>query len=275
MARRATILKQNIPETDFDLIVDAGGFSRGKGEISVLKADYLIKGLTWLGYDAINVGIKDLYNGSDFIQVLEQKYPVPFVSANIVYAGSEKPFIETPYQILTLKSNRPSSPFSELRVGLVGLCEPRSNLVPTPEQGQALKSLPPLKIAQTLIPELKSQVDLVVVLYHGRFTYINEVLLNVPGIDVMVMGGEYYKARSLQDPPNDVVVGASVSLGKYASMLVLTLDNDKNILSHQSKQVALSEKVKSEQRYLQLVTDYETAARTLTSLSGPDSQSNQ
>jgi 2',3'-cyclic-nucleotide 2'-phosphodiesterase (5'-nucleotidase family) len=257
------------------LIVDAGGFSRGKGEISVLKADYLVKGLTWLGYDAVNIGTKDLYNGSDFIRVLDKTYPIPFLSANIVYAGTEAPLIETPYKILTLKSNRSSSPFSELRVGLVGLCEPRSNLVPTLEEGPALKSLPPLDIARTLIPDLKSQVDLVVVLYHGRFTYINEILLNVPGIDVMVMGGEYYKARSLQDPPNDVVVGASVSLGKYASMLVLTLDKDMNILSHQSKQIALSENVKSNQRYLQLVTDYETAVRTLTSLSGPQSQSNQ
>ncbi|MBN1542567.1 hypothetical protein JW992_10505 [candidate division KSB1 bacterium] len=248
------------------ILVDAGGFSRGIGEISRLKTDYLVRGLSELGYRVINLSTKDLTNGVELFHSLQDRYGVPFVSANIRRAG-EKKSVFSPYHIVKLEAQKPrKGQIKDLRVGFLGLTEGRIILSAEIDEPE-LQVADPLETAQALVPELKKKCDLVVLLYYGNYGTVEQILNGVEGIDAVLMGGDYSRARSRAALERQPPVAAGLSLGKYLDVLTLTLNKKKAVQFAERRQIALKEDIADDPNYLRLVDEYEQAARDLTNRS--------
>ena len=140
MARRATFYEQSLSNADFRLIVDAGAFSRGVGEIGRIRSEYMAMGMEMLGYDVVNLSARDVNNGGEFIKNLANRHKVQFISANIHYKDSGKLFVE-PYTIVTLKRIKNNSGgLKKIKVGVIGLCEERPTLFSKAMEEQMLES---------------------------------------------------------------------------------------------------------------------------------------
>jgi 2',3'-cyclic-nucleotide 2'-phosphodiesterase (5'-nucleotidase family) len=262
MARRATVIEQNKAESNFLLLVDAGGFSRGMGEISNLKTEYLLKMMLEMEYAAINIGYRDLTAGIDFLDSLRQSYPNTLVSGNIVNAETRDSIFD-PYKIVTLDAvNSHHVPYNKLKIGIIGLTDTlnyshyrnNSSIIPDIED--------PVPLAKELVNKLSRRVDLLVLLFYGKYQTLSTIIESCPQIDVAVMGAEYYRAmKSAAD--ETPLVTATQALGKYADFVEIGLDKNRNIITQDITKIAIRDSVKLNPRIASLKEEYQTKAREL------------
>jgi 2',3'-cyclic-nucleotide 2'-phosphodiesterase (5'-nucleotidase family) len=260
LARRATFYEESRKNADLRLIVDAGAFGRGYGEIGRIRNEYMAKGLAMLDYDVINLSVRDLKNGGEFIKNVMRDYKLKYVSANIHYKDSGKLFTE-PYVIQELRNKgKKSGGLNRLKVGIIGLCEKRANLFNESIDEKMLESLDPVEAAKTYIPKVRKKCDIVVLLAHMNYKILEQVLSNVEGVDIVALGGGYYRTKvgSHQD---SLIVVKTKTLGKYAGQLLLTLDQNKNIVSHRATEIALNEKIPDNPELAKLAEEAEKAER--------------
>jgi 2',3'-cyclic-nucleotide 2'-phosphodiesterase (5'-nucleotidase family) len=233
------------------------------GDISKVKTGFLVKGLSHLGYDAINVGTADLNAGGEFVKHLNDQYSADFISANLVYANTNEPVFR-PYKILDLDpvNMAKNIPFTSLRVGIFGLLEPRDMLFSGTLNEPPMKSLDPFPIALQTVAELKGQVDVIILLYYGRGNFLEDILKNVPEIDAVAMGGEYFAANRLEREVT-TPVGASSTMGKYFNGITLKLNAQKEVIGSDQIRIALTEQIADDPWYLNLVQEYEAKSREM------------
>ncbi len=242
------------------MIVDAGGFSKGIGDISQLQTEYLVKGMSWLGYSAINLAVRDFNSGGKFVTRLQETYRPEFVSTNIFYKDSDKRFSK-PYVLKELEAKEKSKKiaFRKLKVGIIGLCDERATLFSNRLEESALESKAPLQIAADWVPEVRKKADLLILLYNGTVDNLQAIIDQVPGIDVAILGGESYISNQIRGRQNTVIV-TTPSMGKYVGVLSLELNGDKKIISSKKDQYPLDEQIVDDPRFAALAKEYDQAA---------------
>ena len=258
MARRATFYEQSLANADYRLIVDAGAFGRGGGDLGRLRNEYMAKGLAMMGYQAINLSVRDLINGGEFIKKLAQDYGLKFISANIHYKDTGNLFTD-PYTIIRLKHSEGNSGIVKtLKVGVLGLCEERSTLFSESFDEKELESRNPVEAAKKHLPKLRKKCDLVILLAHMNNSNLQKVLQELEGVDVIVIGGGYYSTHTGSELEKLIVV-KTPSLGKYVGQLKLQIDRNKNIVSHKLTEIALNEKIADHPDLAKLAKEAEKA----------------
>ncbi|MBN2411877.1 hypothetical protein JXQ31_09295 [candidate division KSB1 bacterium] len=249
--------------TDFVIFMDAGGFGRGGGEIAQLYTNYLVNGLSKIGYRIFNLSYRDFFNGGEFIRGLAKKYDVDFVASNTYYKDTNNHFTD-PFLVKTIKANKnaKSIPFNKIKIGIIGACDEYGMLFSKQLDEQMLESKPPLGELQKNIEKVREKSDMVVFLFNGNYKTFKEITGQVKGIDVAVMGGQYYMVTPNEFYNNTIVV-TTPSMGKYVGQLTVELDKDKKIVSHSVHQEALKEDMKDDPDMVKLVQEFEQAEKKL------------
>ena len=255
--------------TDFALIIDAGGFAKGYGTAAALQTEYLLKGMSLLNYDVVNLATKDFTGGGELLKNIGKKFDTPFVSSNIVYSENDKNFVE-PYLLkkVSVTNSKSRPPFEKLTIGVLGLCDEREALLHRSDDEAQLKSYDPLLAAHTFLPKL-SKADLIVLVYNGRYSQLQQVLEHVDDVDIVIMGGEYYRANHYRG--TDIVMASTPSLGKYFSLLTLQLDKNKNIISSKKRQIPLDESIPDNEELDKLVREFSQAKQNAPRVSNASS----
>ncbi len=132
------------------------------------------KAMDMMGYDVMNVGESDLILGEEFLEQKEQGLSFSLISANIVDKHTGDIFFR-PYVIKTMKN--------DLRVGILGIVNERYVI-----NSEKLEIVSNKEIVSSFLPDLKSKVDLIVVLGHLGLPYSLELAKSIEGIDVILSG---------------------------------------------------------------------------------------
>ncbi|MBN1480016.1 hypothetical protein EH223_18975 [candidate division KSB1 bacterium] len=262
------MLNQMMDSSDFALVVDAGGFSKGYGRSAQLQTEFLLKGMSMLNYDCVNLATKDFSEGGEFLRIMGNKYNINLLSSNIVYAESNTHFTE-PFYIKKIAARRSNSqpPFRKLTIGFLGLCDERAQLLHRGTEEAQLRSTDPIEAAKNVLPSLKKSADIVVLFYNGRYNTLEALLSQVDGVDIVILGGEYYRAEHYTG--NDVIVASTPSLGKYFGTLTIELDKSKKIMSFHKNRIPLDESIADDPKLAKLVADFNSANQNLASSAHP------
>lgn len=182
------MIKGKRQEEDNLLLVDTGNFVRGKGSSNILRAQYLAKAMSRMGYDAVNLGREEIALGIDELLRLRDLERLPLVSSNVLWRQHERPLV-LPYLIERVGG----STFLGFRrggvkVALVGLTlsgesDPMRRMVP-PD----LKVEPAMESLQTTLEKLNGHCDVVVVLSDLDLETAKQVAWRVEGIDLFFIG---------------------------------------------------------------------------------------
>lgn len=191
MARRATYIKGSVSTAPGAvLVLDSGNTLFGTDLSFKAKGEPIVEAMNAMGYDAMVVGAMDLSLGIETFQSRRVQAKFAIVSANLLTADG-KPFVD-PYVVLERKG---------LRIGIIGITEPDVELqqISTAIRGQ-LSSQDPVEALKRYLPELRSKVDVVIVL--SRLGLERDAVLAkaVPGIDIIVGGN----SRTLMQQPQQV-----------------------------------------------------------------------
>ena len=233
------------------LLLDAGGFSAGLGSLNKIKTEYLLKGFMMMNYRAVNLGYRDFLHGSSFIEEMQKKHDVPFISSNIYNSDTDQPLAKQ-YKIETIKDNG-----REIRIGILGVESKNSSLIPAHRRqgGALLEARDPVETVKAVINQIKDNVDIFICLAHMRLQSAKTLATAVPELDVIILGNDFRNQETVVNDGKTRIFSAGRQ-GKYVGDLNLDLDENKNIVTHKHVTVALDEKIKSDPKYATLVTNY-------------------
>ncbi len=150
-------------------------------ERALAKARLIGRGLRQMGAAAVNVGDLDLIHGLDFLRS-EAAQGTPLISANLLDASTQNPLFP-PYLI------RQVSGFRVAFFGLLSLQfdpETRGRIEKMVGDNIVIKN--PIDTAREILPKLRGQADLIVLLSDLGGVQDRELAKAVPGID-FIFGG--------------------------------------------------------------------------------------
>lgn len=152
------------------LLLDTGdALAGGKRLGDATQGQVIVDGMNLMGYDAMALGPLDLALGWDALQQRIGEADFAMLSANAALTGTEDLVVE-PYAILDLEG---------LRVGVVGLTRPPDIALP------AFHILDPRRTAETYVPLVAGQADIVILLTNLRYRQAMALAGSVPGIDLV------------------------------------------------------------------------------------------
>jgi 2',3'-cyclic-nucleotide 2'-phosphodiesterase (5'-nucleotidase family) len=178
------------------------------------RAYLFVESLNRMGYDALGVGDDDLTLGKDFLVEISRKANFPFLSSNVVDEASGK-LLFHPFLIKEVQG---------IRFGIFSLLGPESFLGPTDPRKKGLILKPPTEVAQSMVKELQSKSDFIILLSHLGYPKDVELAQAVSGIHLIVGA---HTGMNLIYPPliKDTILLQTAAKGMYAGKLDLQIQN--------------------------------------------------
>jgi len=188
------------------LWVDSGEFSGDNSAAGKFQTETLLNGMSRLGYTAVNVTERELAVGLAEFQSLAAKVEFPLLSGNITWQESGKPV----FAPATVKTLEPGSWRGQvpLRVGILGLCRGNPGFLMRTADDRKVVIQSPMKAAARLVPPLRQQSDLVILLTNLTPPEVDGLLAAVPGVDLVLAGNGELVSDNLASPPRTSVVYA-------------------------------------------------------------------
>ena len=148
-------MKQNYSSNEHLLVLDSGDFIGGRGKQELLKGEFLLKALSQMKYDVINLGERDFLQGFQFLTDMKDKYNLPFISANVFQPDGKTPVFPS-HIIKKLKGFQYGDTFiPPVQVGIFGVTMYRSQLT-YDENDPKLVVGDPIEAAKKVVDEINS-----------------------------------------------------------------------------------------------------------------------
>ena len=187
-----------------------------------------------IGYDVRILGNHEFNYGRDYLERVIGDDP-KLLNANIVDTITQKPFIGKPYAILEKQG---------LKLGIIGLTTKFISHWEQPDHIKNLTFLDPVETAQHYIDQIRADVDVLILAYHGgfaqdlatgapleRLTSENQgyQLLQLPGVDALVTGHQH---REIATVSQDVPTTQPGYRGDHIGAITLELNDAHEIVAH-------------------------------------------
>jgi len=220
--------------------VDNGDLFAPKQKHPELTVELVAKSMHRMGYDAINLGELDLLLGEHALRTLASPASPRLVSTNLEGpVGRWQPYL--------LKE------VAGVKIAVLGIVSPAlAAKVPF------VKARPPEEVLRSIVPRVRAQADLCVLLSHMTRQETLELLSRVPGIDVAIVGHGFRKFEPQKI--GDTIVAAASYKGEFVG--VLTLDwnpHTQRIDGFEGRLILLEPHIPDDQPTRALVNDYEIA----------------
>lgn len=161
------------------LLCDVGGMTAGNRTWQRLGLERYLDALARMGFTVANLGPEEASLGIDELRRLAAASPVPLVSANVCDAVNRHPLLPTHHQVT----------IHNLRVTFVGVSA-SDDLTP-PGPGLVITDID--QALGTLLPQIRPQTDLVVLLADCGEATLRRLALKHPEIAV-ILGGRVQQA---------------------------------------------------------------------------------
>jgi len=180
LARLASLVKQIRAEMPNVLLFDSGDWASGTVEAYLTSGRSIAQAINSLGYNAVCIGNHEFDWGQENARELLKSLRTPVVCANLLDAATGKPWGELkPYLLMTVNG---------VRIAVFGLITLETLKYEWPSFLEGLRFEDPIATAAKLVPELRKQADLVILLSHLGLKLDQQLAAAVPGIDI-ILGG--------------------------------------------------------------------------------------
>lgn len=226
--------------------------------------------LNKLGYAAAVIGNHEFNYGMNVLNKAVAESAFPWLSANIVKAGTKEPYFGKPYVMFHHRG---------VKLAVLGLTTPYIPNWENPDHIAGLEFLNAVETAQSWVARLRKEegADAVIVSYHGGFerdpdtgepsetqTGENEgyrLCTEVEGIDVLMTGHQHREIAG--KTINGVTIAQPGHLGQCAAVIRLAFERreGKWAVAEKASELLSVEGVEPEQDVLDSVKSYEEAAQ--------------
>ena len=176
-----------------------------------MRVDLLIQSYNEIGYEAVNVGEKDLMMGLKYLSDLTPKAKFPFISANLVDKKTQKPIFK-PYLIKEIEG---------IKIGIFGLLDDFFHHT-LQEREPGLTILDPISTSKAIGKSLREYCHLIVLLSQLGESRDKKLARENPQIDLILGGGGEAK-RAVMERVNEVPIYRLEPRGGYLGRIDYTL----------------------------------------------------
>jgi 2',3'-cyclic-nucleotide 2'-phosphodiesterase (5'-nucleotidase family) len=236
MSKRAGLVRQIRQQTDHVLLVDAGDVHQGCLMADAFRGEPDIELMNELGYVAMGLGNHDLDYGWESLYRRRDAALFPILCANLVNASTGRPMLDT-YALVEQNEGG-------IRIGFTSFAGPDWRHIVAPEQWRDVTLVDPVEAARELIPRIKREADLVVVLGHQYLKDDYTLVTSVPGIDVVIGAHEHAKLTTAVQRGGALIVEA-YQWGAYLGRLDVVLSKGE-VTSHNYDLIPLTVDVPSD-----------------------------
>ena len=155
---------------------------------NITKGNAMIRLMNELGFQLMALGNHDFDYGVEQTRKLQELAEFPMRGANVLDSTTGEPFLGDPVVWMQM---------GDIRVGLLALGYHNTSLTGSPENVRGLKFTSGIEAAQSYIPKIRQQADVVIVLSHSGTKVDEEIARKVSGIDIIIGGHSHDKI----DPP--------------------------------------------------------------------------
>jgi hypothetical protein len=198
--------------------VDTGNFAALGIPGAKVRNDGMIEAFNRIGYAAVMLGEREMSQGYEIFATLREAAEFPFVSANMVYEDSREPVVD-PFVIAKVRHRE-----RDIRVALTGLNRYNTSFLKSTRDGRNIVVASPFETARKLVPELREQADVVVLLTALSISQARQLALEVKGID-LIIGANGGVLSQPHDRSGDVPIVYTGNQGKHVSEIRLMVNS--------------------------------------------------
>lgn len=240
IARRATLIQKLRKQNPNFLVLDAGSFFAGgvmdeytqSTELDKERTLVNLKAMELMRYDALALGEEEFNFGKEFLQENINKGNLTFLSCNI---KAEKVL---PYLVKEMEG---------IKVGIIGV-----TALSAMKQAGGLNFIEPKIAVKKAIAELEKQaVDIIILLSNLGEVEDLQLITEVPGIDILVVGGNRIKEEPYSKAGSTLILRPAWQGRKLGKLSLKIKDN--KIADYQVEEIRLSDKVADDPAILSIL----------------------
>lgn len=146
---------------------------------NLTQGEAIIRLMNSVGYDYMALGNHDFDYGVNRTRRLQELATFPMRGANVIEQKSGKPLFGEPFKVFTV---------GDVKVGVLALGYHNTHQTTAPKNIRGLQFTDGIEVAGRYVPQLRCQVDVVVILSH-QGTAVDKLLAQkVNGIDLIIGG---------------------------------------------------------------------------------------
>jgi len=239
---RMTLIRQEA-FSDY-LLVDVGNLTSGGRIYELLKLNYLLRGLSQMGYHALNLGRREAGLDRDTLANIIQESRAPFVSCNVLDRTNSNPLAE-PYRVFTVGG---------VRVGITGVTE-----VPDEEVGPGVMVRPAAEALAQTLPQMKQICHFVIVLAFAPTETLKAIAARFHEIDCL-LGGDVSQSSEHAERLNRAVCFNVTDKGKVLGKLTFRR-NDRGLELTSSTALKVKDSIRPAPEMIALLSAYRNELR--------------
>ncbi|WP_068498534.1 5'-nucleotidase C-terminal domain-containing protein [Paenibacillus kribbensis] len=220
-AKLAGIIDQYRASNPNTLLLDDGDTVHGTTFATLVNGESIVKVINKLRYDAMVPGNHEFNYGWKHLVELSKEIQFPVLSANIKQTDGTRLF--KPYVIKEVDG---------VKIGIIGLTTPETAYKTNPKNVEGIQFTDPAAEAKAAVDEIRSKVDVVVVLGHlgqdasSKDTSL-KVVKEVPGIDIFIDGHSHTVLEKGLVGDNGTLIASAGEYTKYLGVVDLWVDGGK------------------------------------------------
>ncbi|WP_226003402.1 5'-nucleotidase C-terminal domain-containing protein [Paenibacillus sp. BJ-4] len=220
-AKLAGIIDQYRASNPNTLLLDDGDTVHGTTFATLVNGESIVKVINKLRYDAMVPGNHEFNYGWKHLVELSKEIQFPVLSANIKQTDGTRLF--KPYVIKEVDG---------VKIGIIGLTTPETAYKTNPKNVEGIQFTDPAAEAKAAVDEIRSKVDVVVVLGHlGQDASSTDtslkVVKEVPGIDIFIDGHSHTVLEKGLVGDNGTLIASAGEYTKYLGVVDLWVDGGK------------------------------------------------
>lgn len=244
ITKRAAKIKEARASDDRILYCDAGNFLSGTPEIDNSNGTIAVAAHNYMGTNVVNVSERELALGMDAYKNAKNAATFKLVSANIRANGS---LIADEYTIENVKG---------ARVAYVGLCGTKETMrIDSTKLPSGVTVDDPMSIARKILPDLKEQADMILVLSTCGDQVDSMMAKEFPFITAII-GGRSYRAN--EDAPwqiGDTRIVRAQRDGRTIGRLDFAFGKEAKIAKVEAKRINMETTDPSDEGMLALIRE--------------------
>ena len=227
-------------------MVDAGDLFGTRNKNDQYQSEFLAEMTGEMGYDAIGLGERDLNYGLPFLREMIDKHGLPFFNAN-VHETSTGELLLPEYAIVEKGG---------IKYGITSVLDPQQRIITMTMDEDAFRVDDPIAVLRDLLPRLREKADTILLLSHLGESKTEELIKEVKGIDMCVVG-HTSRNISAERVINDTAVFAAAFEGRSIGRANLFVDDaDGRIMAIDVGITSLGEQMDEDEEMLARMGQY-------------------
>ncbi len=211
LLKRHTLINHLKKKNENLVLLSLGDLPGKVGRQDEIKMEVALDALDRMGYDAHNIGEKDLDMGIDLLGYLSQISNIDFISSNIIDVTQTlkiKPYIIK--EVITKEAS--------LKVGILGIVSPEL----LENSSQDMEVVDPVISLKPLVSDLHDRTDLLILLSHADMEESIKIAEVCPELDLIISGHLVDRPDLYLKKVNNTFVIPVGEKGKYVGEITLS-----------------------------------------------------